>query len=204
MFGLYHSSVCLCYSKAVYLTCCLSLSVSLSVSVDVSVSLPSLFSLLLYLSVWLAVCLFLSVSVCVSLFSLSLCLFLSLCLRFIDSIQRLGEKRGGTVFSMDKYFQIIPSTCQTSLTLFNQVIFTSFFLLYSRAEKIYEDYNNFRAIIRYDGVVRWEPGGVFQTMCQIDITYYPFDEQVINCLNFCTAYFLNNSCIISYEMVALL
>ena len=47
-----------------------------------------------------------------------------------------------------------------------------------RAEKIYEDYNNFRAIIGYQGVVRWEPGGVFQTMCQIDITYYPFDEQV--------------------------
>ncbi len=26
--------------------------------------------------------------------------------------------------------------------------------------------------------MRWEPGGVFKTMCQIDITYYPFDEQV--------------------------
>ena len=51
-------------------------------------------------------------------------------------------------------------------------------MLISRAEKIYEDYNNFRAIIGYQGVVRWEPGGVFQTMCQIDITYYPFDEQV--------------------------
>ena len=47
-----------------------------------------------------------------------------------------------------------------------------------RAEKIYEDYNNFRAIISHAGLVRWEPGGVFQTMCQIDITYYPFDEQV--------------------------
>lgn len=47
-----------------------------------------------------------------------------------------------------------------------------------RAEKIYEDYNNFRAIIRYDGLIRWEPGGVFKTMCQIDITYYPFDRQM--------------------------
>ena len=50
--------------------------------------------------------------------------------------------------------------------------------LINRAEKIYEDYNNFRAIIRHDGYVRWEPGGVFKTMCQIDITYYPFDEQI--------------------------
>ena len=28
-----------------------------------------------------------------------------------------------------------------------------------------------------NGDIRWEPGGVFQTMCQIDITYYPFDHQ---------------------------
>ena len=54
------------------------------------------------------------------------------------------------------------------------------FFFTSRAEKIYENYNNFRAIIASDGQVRWEPGGVFKTMCQIDITYYPFDEQVEN------------------------
>ena len=35
----------------------------------------------------------------------------------------------------------------------------------------------FRAMIKHDGSVRWEPGGVFKTMCEIDITYYPFDEQ---------------------------
>lgn len=25
--------------------------------------------------------------------------------------------------------------------------------------------------------MHWEPGGVFRTICEIDITYYPFDEQ---------------------------
>ena len=25
--------------------------------------------------------------------------------------------------------------------------------------------------------MHWEPGGIFKTVCQIDITYYPFDEQ---------------------------
>ena len=49
-----------------------------------------------------------------------------------------------------------------------------------RAEKIYENYSNFRAMVTSGGHVRWEPGGVFKTMCQIDITYYPFDEQVSN------------------------
>ena len=46
-----------------------------------------------------------------------------------------------------------------------------------RAETIYESYNEFQAVLRPDGSLRWEPGGIFKTMCQIDITYYPFDEQ---------------------------
>lgn len=72
-----------------------------------------------------------------------------------------------------------------------------------RAEKIYEQYSQFRAVINHVGLVHWEPGGgwkydyisqmhtmlsdsknaflfpgVFKTMCAIDITYYPFDEQM--------------------------
>ncbi len=46
------------------------------------------------------------------------------------------------------------------------------------AEEIYGDYREFRAILSSDGRIRWEPGGVFKTMCEIDITYFPFDEQV--------------------------
>ena len=49
--------------------------------------------------------------------------------------------------------------------------------MFFRAEKIYEDYNQFRAVITNEGRIHWEPGGVFRTMCEIDITYYPFDEQ---------------------------
>ena len=50
-------------------------------------------------------------------------------------------------------------------------------LLHFSAESIYQDYDEFQAVLYPDGTVRWEPGGVFKTMCQIDITYYPFDEQ---------------------------
>lgn len=45
------------------------------------------------------------------------------------------------------------------------------------AENIYEEYDQFRAVINSSGTVHWEPGGVFKTMCVIDITYYPFDDQ---------------------------
>ncbi|CAD5125518.1 DgyrCDS13725 [Dimorphilus gyrociliatus] len=51
------------------------------------------------------------------------------------------------------------------------------FAVINGAERIYEDYNAFRAVISHKGFIHWEPGGVFKTMCQIDITYYPFDEQ---------------------------
>jgi len=48
------------------------------------------------------------------------------------------------------------------------------------AESIYQDYSEFHAALYPDGTVRWEPGGVFKTVCQIDITHYPFDEQRCN------------------------
>lgn len=51
------------------------------------------------------------------------------------------------------------------------------FAIINGAESIYQDFSEFQAIIYPSGVIRWEPGGVFKTMCQIDITYYPFDEQ---------------------------
>ena len=45
------------------------------------------------------------------------------------------------------------------------------------AERIQNNYNNFRAVLSHNGNVRWEPGGVYKTMCDINITYYPFDKQ---------------------------
>ena len=49
--------------------------------------------------------------------------------------------------------------------------------MFHRAEEIYGDYTEFRALIKSHGLVHWEPGGIFKTMCQIDITYFPFDDQ---------------------------
>ncbi|KAI0230878.1 Neuronal acetylcholine receptor subunit non-alpha-3 [Lamellibrachia satsuma] len=53
------------------------------------------------------------------------------------------------------------------------------FAVINGADEIYGDYREFRAIVSHSGQVRWEPGGVFRTMCAIDITYFPFDDQ--NC-----------------------
>lgn len=53
----------------------------------------------------------------------------------------------------------------------------TFLLLFGSAESIYGEYKEFQAVLRRNGKVRWEPGGVFRTMCPIDIRFYPFDEQ---------------------------
>ena len=47
------------------------------------------------------------------------------------------------------------------------------------AESIYDDHadKKFRAGIDFDGEVQWVPGGKFVTSCQLDITFYPFDDQ---------------------------
>ncbi len=38
-------------------------------------------------------------------------------------------------------------------------------------------FEKIRVLIAYDGKVHWEPGGVFLTTCDIDITQFPFDTQ---------------------------
>lgn len=60
--------------------------------------------------------------------------------------------------------------------LFANIFICELFSCY-RADGIYGDYGQFRSIIQSDGSVHWEPGGIFKTICEIDITYYPFDEQ---------------------------
>ncbi len=47
------------------------------------------------------------------------------------------------------------------------------------AKSIYDElfFKRFRVSVTNDGMVNWVPGGKFLTSCQLDITYYPFDDQ---------------------------
>ena len=47
------------------------------------------------------------------------------------------------------------------------------------AKSIYDElfFKRFRVSVTNDGIVNWVPGGKFITSCQLDITYYPFDDQ---------------------------
>ena len=48
-----------------------------------------------------------------------------------------------------------------------------------------DHYKRFHATITESGEVFWEPGGIYTCSCDIDVTYYPFDDQI------CTYIFAN-------------
>ena len=48
-----------------------------------------------------------------------------------------------------------------------------------RVEYQFPDFSRYRAVVSATGNVLWEPAGVFETSCIIDITFYPYDTQVI-------------------------
>lgn len=47
-----------------------------------------------------------------------------------------------------------------------------------RADELMHDYERIRVLLKSDGSIHWEPGGIFRTTCDIDITFFPFDAQV--------------------------
>ena len=51
------------------------------------------------------------------------------------------------------------------------------FLCDYRADNMAHDFDRMGVIVSNDGKVHWEPGGIFTTTCDIDITYFPFDSQ---------------------------
>lgn len=58
------------------------------------------------------------------------------------------------------------------------VLYTSAYsLLLYRAEELIPDFERIRVLLSHDGRLHWEPGGIFRTTCDIDITYFPFDTQ---------------------------
>ena len=52
-------------------------------------------------------------------------------------------------------------------------VFKHFF----RAQELSPDFSKIRALVTHNGDVHWEPGSILSTTCDIDIRYFPFDEQ---------------------------
>ena len=39
------------------------------------------------------------------------------------------------------------------------------------------DFDRIRVLLHSNGLLHWEPGGIFRTTCDINIAYFPFDSQ---------------------------
>lgn len=50
-------------------------------------------------------------------------------------------------------------------------------VLYNNADSNYNITISTKATLHYSGQVTWEPPAIFKSMCQIDVRWFPFDEQ---------------------------
>jgi len=50
-------------------------------------------------------------------------------------------------------------------------------VLYNNADGNYEVVIMTKAILRYDGTVTWKPPAIYKSFCEIDVEYFPFDQQ---------------------------
>ena len=68
-----------------------------------------------------------------------------------------------------------------------------------------QEFEKIRVLISYNGLVHWEPGGVFATTCDIDITYFPFDKQVTDLFDdfFQTVWLICQTTLLSIDAVIL-
>jgi len=71
----------------------------------------------------------------------------------------------------------VSGTIPDMLVVTPSEIWTPEFATINGVDRLMDDYSTFTAVVYPDGSVRWEPGHSFNTMCEIDITFYPFDEQ---------------------------
>ncbi|KAM3721060.1 Acetylcholine receptor non-alpha chain [Dirofilaria immitis] len=58
-----------------------------------------------------------------------------------------------------------------------EMIWVPDIVLYNNADSYYNITISTKATLRYDGQVTWEPPAIFKTLCQIDVRWFPFDEQ---------------------------
>jgi len=45
------------------------------------------------------------------------------------------------------------------------------------ADELMPDFDRIRVLLHSNGLLHWEPGGIFRTTCDINIAYFPFDSQ---------------------------
>ena len=58
-----------------------------------------------------------------------------------------------------------------------EMIWVPDLVLYNNADSNYNITISTKATLHYSGQVTWEPPAIFKSLCQIDVQWFPFDEQ---------------------------
>ncbi|CAJ0596267.1 unnamed protein product [Cylicocyclus nassatus] len=58
-----------------------------------------------------------------------------------------------------------------------EMIWVPDIVLYNNADSYYNITISTKATLHYSGQVTWEPPAIFKSLCQIDVRWFPFDEQ---------------------------
>ncbi|CAJ0940037.1 unnamed protein product, partial [Mesorhabditis belari] len=61
-----------------------------------------------------------------------------------------------------------------------EMIWVPDIVLYNNAESYYNITISTKATLHYSGEVTWEPPAILKSLCQIDVQWFPFDEQKCN------------------------
>uniref|UniRef100_A0A7E4VZW9 Acetylcholine receptor subunit alpha-type unc-38 n=1 Tax=Panagrellus redivivus TaxID=6233 RepID=A0A7E4VZW9_PANRE len=61
-----------------------------------------------------------------------------------------------------------------------EMIWVPDLVLYNNADLSYNITISTKATLHYSGQVTWEPPAIFKSFCQIDVQWFPFDEQLCN------------------------
>ena len=59
----------------------------------------------------------------------------------------------------------------------NSNIISSFFSLLCSADGNFEVTLSTKATLRNSGLVEWKPPAIYHSSCEMDVEYFPFDEQ---------------------------
>jgi len=59
----------------------------------------------------------------------------------------------------------------------SEIIWLPDIILYNNADGNYHITTMTKATLYHDGLVKWEPPAIFKSSCDIDVRYFPFDEQ---------------------------
>ena len=76
-------------------------------------------------------------------------------------------------------FDVVNEFCALNYSnvLFSPLYFSNYFGFFCSADGNFEVTLSTKATLKSDGLVEWKPPAIYHSSCEMDVEYFPFDEQ---------------------------